>query len=94
MDRNVNKEKETREKRRGEREESERNQGKEAHHISTEPLLYVIHDRGLANGNLQGNVMDKQHHNKNIHRKKKKNKPNLNIKITEITRKAILKPNI
>jgi hypothetical protein len=58
MDRNVTKEKETREKR-GEREESERNQGKEAHHISTEPLLYVIHDRGLRYGDLWSKAMDK-----------------------------------
>lgn len=32
---------------------------KKSHHISTEPLLYVIHDRGLSNGDLWGKATDK-----------------------------------
>ena len=42
-------------------EESEREiKVKKSHHISTEPLLNVIHDRGLRYRDLWSKAMDKQ----------------------------------
>lgn len=54
-----------------------------SHQVGTQPLLYVIHDRGLANGNLQGNIMDKQCKNK-IKKQKSQTKWN---KMAEKTQK-------
>lgn len=47
------------EKKRGGQKKENQCIKKKSHHVSTEPLLYIIHDRGLRYGDLKSKAMDK-----------------------------------